>query len=109
MHQFVVMWDNTGLEFVGDYTEYSQDKMWADLQSKQPNKTFPNLMHLALRARYNSHRHYEIYLINATEGITVDDITRMFRNDPQAAADLIRDRGYCYFSERVDNNKVKIV
>ena len=108
MHQFVVMWDNTGLEFVGDYTEYSQDRMWSTLQGKQPTKTFVNPMHLQLRARYNSQRHYEIYLINATEGITADDIRAMFDRDPQTAADLIRERGYCYYSDRAETTKIKI-
>ena len=109
MHQFVVMWDNTGLEFVGDYTDYAQDTMWATLQGKRPEKTFVNLMHLELRARSNTQRHYEIYLINATDGITADDIRDMFDRSPQTAADLIRERGHKYYSDRVNNNQVKIV
>lgn len=108
-HQFVVMWDNTGLEFVGDYTDYAQDQMWATLQGKKSEKTFVNLMHLQLRARCNPQRHYEIYLINATEGITADDIHDMFDRDPQTAADLIRERGYKYYSDRVDTEQVKII
>lgn len=109
MHQFVVMWDNTGLEFVGDYTDYAQDRMWSALQGKQPTKTFVNLMHLELRARYNTQRHYEIYLINATDGITADDIRDMFERNPQTAADIIRERGHRYYSDRVDTDQVKII
>ena len=108
-HQFVVMWDNTGLEFVGDWTDYSQDKMWATLQGKKSEKTFVNLMHLELRARYNSQRHYEIYIVNAVEGITADDIREMFDADPQSAANLIRERGHKFYSDRVESSKVKIV
>lgn len=107
-HQFLVMWDQQGLEYVGDYTEYSQGKMWADLKGEKPKAQFPNLMHLVLRARYNSQRHYEIYLINAEEGITADDIAGMFRNDPQGAADIIRERGYKYYSDREDRKRVVI-
>ena len=107
-HQFVVMWDNQGLEFVGDWTEYSQDKMWSELQDKKPTKTFVNLMHLQLRARYNSQRHYEIYIVNAVEGITADDIRAMFDADPQAAADLIRERGHKFYSDRLETQKLKI-
>ena len=109
MHQFVVMWDNTGLEFVGDYTEYAQDQMWSTLQGKKSTKTFVNLMHLELRARSNTQRHYEIYLVNATEGITADDIRDMFERNPQTAADLILERGHKYYSDRVNNNQVKII
>jgi len=108
-HQFVVMWDNTGLEFVGDYTDYSQDRVWAKLQGKRPTKTFVNLMHLKLRACYNTHRHYEIYLVNAAEGIGADDIRDMFAADPQTAADIIREKGHQYYSDRVNTDQVKIV
>lgn len=107
-HQFVVMWDNQGLEFVGDWTEYSQDKMWSELQDKKPTKTFVNLMHLQLRARYNSQRHYEIYIVNAEEGITADDIRAMFETDPQAAADTIRELGHKFYSDRLETQKLKI-
>jgi hypothetical protein len=109
MHQFVVMWDNTGLEFVGDYTDYAQDQMWATLQVKKSEKTFVNLMHLELRARSNTQRHYEIYLVNATEGITADDIRDMFERNPQTAADIIRERGYRYYSDRANTDQVKII
>jgi hypothetical protein len=109
MHQFVVMWDNTGLEFVADYTDYAQDQMWATLQGKKSKRTFVNLMHLELRARSNTQRHYEIYLVNATEGITADDIRDMFDRDPQTAADIIRERGHRYYSDRVNTDQVKIV
>jgi len=108
-HQFVVMWDNTGLEFVGDYTDYAQDRVWAELQGKRPTKTFVNLMHLKLRACYNTHRHYEIYLVNAAEGIGADDIRDMFAADPQTAADIIREKGHQYYSDRVNTDQVKIV
>jgi hypothetical protein len=108
-HQFVVMWDNTGLEFVGDWTDFNQDSMWSTLQGKKSEKTFVNLMHLELRARYNTHRHYEIYLINAAEGIRADDIRDMFAADPQTAADIIREKGHKYYSDRVNTNQVKIV
>ena len=109
MHQFVVMWDNTGLEFVADYTDYAQDQMWSTLQGKKSEKTFVNLMHLELRARSNTQRHYEIYLVNATEGICADDIRDMFERSPQAAADIIRERGHRYYSDRVNTDQVKII
>jgi hypothetical protein len=109
MHQFVVMWDNTGLECVVDYTDYAQDRTWSALQGKQPTKTFVNLMHLELRARFNPQRHYEIYLVNATDGITADDIRDMFERSPQTAADIIRDRGHRYYSDRVNTDQVKII
>jgi hypothetical protein len=33
----------------------------------------------------------------------------MFRRNPQTAADIIRERGYKYYSDRVNTDQVKIV
>ena len=65
-------------------------------------------MHLELRARYNSQRHYEIYIFNAQEGITKEDIQDMFDADPQTAADLIRKHGHRYYSDRRDEHEIAI-
>ena len=107
--QIVVVWDQRGLEYIGDYTEYTQAKTWAALSGTECPVTFPNLMHLQLRARYNSQRHYEIYTITVEESVTVDDLKNMFETNPQGTADLIRERGHCFYSDRVDNTQVKIV
>lgn len=97
--QLVVVWDINGLEFCADYTEYSQDRMWMELQGKQSIKTFPSLMHLELRARANTHRQYEIYGITVVDGVTTNDVTEAFRNDAESAKALIRNSGYCYYSD----------
>ena len=70
--------------------------------------TVTNLNHLMLRARYNPQRHYEIYQVQATDGITADDIRDMFEASPQTAADTIRRLGHCYFSDRVQEDRVVI-
>ena len=105
---FVVVWDNTGLEYVGNVTEDEQRRMWGELNGKPVSSQLPNVNHLLLRARYNSQRHYEIYLIAATDGITTNDIRNMFEASPQTAADTIRRLGHCYYSDRVDKNKILI-
>jgi hypothetical protein len=107
-HQFVIVWDCNGLEYIEDLTEIEHNITWSALQGKTA-KPMPNLNHLTLRARYNSQRHYEIYIIEATEGITKDDIAIMFEENPQQAADTIRRLGKKLYSDRVDLNRVKIV
>ena len=105
---FVVVWDNTGLEYVGNVTEDEQRRVWGKLNGKPVSSRLPNVNHLLLRARYNSQRHYEIYLISAVDGIDEDDIREMFEASPQTAADTIRRIGDCYYSDRVDKNKILI-
>ena len=99
-HQFVVMWDCYGLEYIGDITASEQAKAWAVLQGKSFEVTIPNLMHMKLRAQANMQRHYEIYVFNAAEGITSNDIRDMFEGDPQTAADTIRRIGHRFHSDR---------
>ena len=104
-HQFVVMWCNEGLEYVGDVTADQGKKAWAKLKGEE-YRGMPNLMHMRLRAQFNSQRHYEIYFIGADDGITEDDIRNMFTASPQTAADTIRDRGECFYSDRVKERSV---
>ena len=93
------MWCCEGLEYVGDITQDRKDAVWSRLQNQDYHSRIPNLMHLELRARYNSQRFYEIYVVEVTEGITEQDLRDLFQQDPQAAADLIRARGVCIFGQ----------
>lgn len=106
VHQFIVMWDMYGLEYCEDITAAEQIKTWNTLKGVPSSVRIPNLMHLKLRAQMNGHRHYEIYLIDAQTGITANDITVMFENNPQDAADIIRRQGHCFYSDRRERDPV---
>jgi hypothetical protein len=100
-HQFVIMWDCNGLEYIGDITADDQRMIVETLMGKNsPRRALANPYHLRLRAQFNPQRHYEIYFVTATEGITEDDIREMFESDPQAAADTIRRLGTVFYSDR---------
>ena len=104
---FAVMWDCHGLEAVQKVPNPA-DITFALLKGAEP-PTLPALMHWQLRARYNSQRHYEIYLITATPGIGEDDIRDMFEASPQTAADTIRRIGQKYYSDRMESNRLAII
>lgn len=108
-HQFVVVWDCLGLEFVGDLTEDQGRRTWAALKGESAQSAIPNLNHLLLRARFNSQRNYEIYVVEAQEGITADDIRDMFEANPQAGADTIRRLGHKVYGNRLNTDKRVIV
>ena len=101
---FAIMWDCNGLEAV-ERVPNPADRTFALLKGVEPPRP-PNIMHWELRARYNSQRHYEIYIITADSGITEDDIRDMFEADPQSAADTIRRIGEKYYSDRVTREKL---
>jgi hypothetical protein len=108
-HQFLIMWCNEGLECCIDITADEQRRMWQSLRGEPVSESaIPNYNHLLLRARYNSQRHYEIYSVEATDGITAEDIREMFEADPQTAADTIRRLGHCLHTDRATNDQVLI-
>ena len=100
--QYAVMWDCHGLESIVRVPDPA-DATFALLKGEKPPE-LPNLMHWKLRARYNSQRHYEIYIVTTDASIGLDDMINMFKSDPQSAADLIRERGHCYYSDRQKTN-----
>lgn len=91
-----------------DLTEDRQAEVWATLQGQEYISQVPNLMHLELRARANSQRFYEIYTVTAAPGITAQDLRELFDECPQQAADTIRDKGHCWYSDRRNQTKPKI-
>ena len=108
-HQFLIMWDQLGLECCIDVTEDQQRRMWQKLKGELVSESaIPNYQHLLLRARFNSQRHYEIYTVEVTDGITAEDIRDMFEASPQTAADTIRRLGHCIHSDRAEKHRVLI-
>ena len=92
------MWDCNGLESVEQLPDPA-DTTFALLKGTEPPPP-PNIMHWRLRARFNTQRHYEIYVFEATKGITTEDIRDMFEASPQTAADTIREIGTVFYSDR---------
>lgn len=103
---FAIMWDCHGLEAIARLPDPA-DRTFALLKGVPP-PAMPNINMWELRARYNSQRHYEIYLITAVPGIDADDIRNMFEADPQSAADTIRRIGEKFYSDRVQEDLVVI-
>lgn len=107
---FLVSWDCNGLEACINVTDYEKEVVWAKLKNEDPPAKLNSMVnHLMLRARANPQRNYEIYTMNAVDGINEEDIRGMFNADPQRSADLVRDRGNKIFSDRADISSRKIV
>lgn len=111
---YLVYWCSEGLESVVPITAYESIDVENTFRILNDQDSIRNPMYsiiqmMILRGRVNSQRHYELYAIDCVDGITKEDIEDMFENDPQAAADLIRNRGVKVFSDRARENRVKIV
>jgi hypothetical protein len=101
---FAIMWDCNGLEAV-EAVPNPADITFALLKGAEPPR-LPNINTWELRARYNTQRNYEIYIITAVPGIDTNDIRNMFEADPQTAADTIRRIGHKYYSDRATKEKL---
>jgi hypothetical protein len=107
---YLLSWDMLGLDSVVNITAIEKEATWAALQDK-PNRSLGGVVNAVLfRARANSQRHYEVYTVTMDSGITDQDIRAMFEENPQAMADLIRERGHKIYSDRYnDGDRIKIV
>jgi len=110
MNQFVISWCQEGLEGIVPITDLEKEEAWNILQGKKASGKINSIINMMiLRAKVNSQRRYEVYVMDATDGITEDDLRTLFTESPQAAADLIRGRGRKLFSDRVRPDDERIV
>lgn len=105
-----LMWDCNGLEAAANVTDIRKQKMWATLRGEDTRQlpVEPNLMMWQLRAQANPQRHYEIYLVELGGDITVDDVREAFEHNPQGMADTVRQIGHKFYSDRRDEQEVRI-
>ena len=97
-----------GLEAVIDIGALEKENTWNLLQDKPKNNINQIVNAVMLRARYNSQRHYEVYTVTTSGNITEQDLRTMFEDNPQQAAELIRERGNKVYSDRIEPSKVRI-
>lgn len=98
MKYYIVSWDNHGVEYFEDITKHHPDN-WAKeylFDSIKESKVVSeglgfNLNALLLRARFNHHRHYEIYVFTSEDHIDKTDIEAWFTNEPQTFANWVRE------------------
>jgi hypothetical protein len=110
---YLVFWSSEGLESVtpvGHYEQIDVENTFRILNNEDPMRNPVNtlIQTMILRARYNSHRHYELYAITAMDGITGPDIEGMFESAPNEAAKTIRKIGVKLYSDRAVKKRVVI-
>lgn len=114
---FILSWDMLGLESIINASQIEKEQMWNILKNAQTDKNKEGrvesvdqlVQKLMLRAKFNTHRHYEIYSVRVDKSITVENIKNLFEENPQSAAELIRQRGNKLYSDRIlDQKNIKI-
>ena len=113
-NDFIVMWSREGLECIvpleinklndsADFLAKLEDK--ENTYKKEISKM---IWMMKLRAQANSDRHYEIYKLTTSDGITKEQLEEMFEDSPQMIVNLIREKGVKIYSGRA-TEKPKII
>ena len=95
---FIFSWDQNGIESIVPITQYENwdaentFRVLADQPAMRNPLNFI-LHNMILRARANSQRHYEIYAIDCDESLDETFWREQWESEPQATANLIRERG----------------
>jgi hypothetical protein len=110
---FIFAWDEFGIESIVPISQYEHwDKQQLmNMLKEQQRKRNPLdsiVRNLILRAQVNAHRHYEIYAIDCSEDMDEKFWRKAWAEDPQAMADLIRERGHKLFSARRTEQEIII-
>jgi hypothetical protein len=101
--RFLVMWCNEGLETLINITRNEQENIIAVLKDEPIPHTNP-IHNMILRAKFNSHRHYEIYVFDSE--LDEEDIKAMFDSSPQVIVDAIRKVGHRLYCDRAQKSKI---
>ncbi len=106
-----LMWDCNGLEAAVNVTDLEQQRVWASLKGERMDRlpATENYKVWKWRAQANPQRHYEIYLLQVDDDITVNDICDAFRAAPQQMADTVRKIGHKIYSDRLEPEKRAII
>lgn len=91
-------WDDIGLEALINLSEIEQDFVHRALTEGRAHDGRPRiLMSLEMRARLNSHRHYEIYVAEIDDSITEERLRDYWELNPQGFKELMRSRAKRFY------------
>lgn len=112
---FLAMWDMYGLEclidvskIIDEQQQWEKEKVWNMLKETKNTTVELNipLNHLIMRARANPQRHYEIYSITTDKSIDYNTMLALFKENPQTAVNLVREKGNKIYSDRATEKAV---
>lgn len=102
---FIFSWDIQGIEAIvpiSRYENWDKENLMRMLKDEQikPNPLNNIVQSLLMRARYNTHRHYEIYAVDCDTSLDEEFWRKQWAEYPQFTADLIREKGHKIYSDR---------
>lgn len=94
MITWLLAWDDIGLEAVVNVSRLEQEYVYNALTNEPAtDKRISLINHVTLRARFNSHRHYEVWMLNADDEIDREQFEWGFEVNPDTFKSLVRSKG----------------
>jgi hypothetical protein len=111
---YIFSWCCEGIEAIVPITQYQlwdQENLIRILKDEpeKPNPLNNILNMLTMRARFNSHRFYEIYAVECHPDLSEEFWKNQWESYPQKTANLIREKGVKIYSDRIDHSNYKIL
>jgi hypothetical protein len=111
---FIFSWDQLGIESIVPITQYEDWDKVQLMEVLKGNKLAKNpiggiIGMLTMRARFNTHRHYEIYAIDCDAELDEQFWKERWEDNPQWCADLVRKKGYKIYCDRAVPERIKIL
>lgn len=93
--EWVVMFDNEGLDTILPWSDIMENNTIAKLSGKDtPTNTRNVIARTVMRARLNSHRNAEVWGFTTDEDLEFDEMVKFWQNDNiDPLKDLVRSRG----------------
>lgn len=104
---FVCSWDSAGFEAIIDLTDWYNGAVMNILQDNGLGDPPVNIQAMQMRARFNSHRNPEIWVLNTTEDFSEESLWEYAQEYPQALADLIRSKGKPLYRNTAINQVIR--
>lgn len=96
---FIFVFSEEGFECIVNLSKIDEKYVLAKLADEKLPTSVGHIVHMMeIRARYNQERKMEVWALQATDGITEDDLWAWAKTDPQDLAEKLRDRGVSVFS-----------
>lgn len=96
---FLLLWDEKGLDALADITSYRNHALAESIRylvGEKPKASEADriLSQMLLRARFNSHRHPEVYGLRTS--VSAEALKEAFDTSPQETALLVRQKGVSF-------------
>lgn len=108
--RYVTLFDWEGVETVINATRFRNDTAYKVMMGENPGQTIEEIVSmLKLRARFNEHRHPEIWLFDVEDSLSEEDVQEFAQEHPQEFADFVRINGESLAIPRIPKAERKIV